>query len=271
MIVDFRIIDLFECIKNIALFILLNIIIKYIFKSSISLNYKNNNKPNFQTFKKNINFNNYNYKSIFIFIIELLFIIPILTFNNPLNIKINDSKIILKIKGSGYKNVICPHSNFNSKYYPDTIYINGEEKNVVVGSLYNLGNDDENIIELVWRKDIVYLGYIFCHLAHISEINFYYADTSKVTDMTLMLYGCSSLTSINLTNFDTSNVISMDGMFSRCSSLTSLDLSNFNTINVRDMNCMFSSCQLSSLDLSNFNTFNLENTLYMFFECNFLP
>ena len=44
--------------------------------------------------------------------------------------------------------------------------------------------------------------------------------TERVTDMTLMFYGCKSLTSIP--QMDTSNVTSMESMFDRCSSLISI-------------------------------------------------
>ena len=54
-------------------------------------------------------------------------------------------------------------------------------------------------------------------------------DTSKVTNMDSMFYGCSGLTSLDLSSFDTSNVTKMDAMFYVCPNLSSLDLSNFDT------------------------------------------
>ena len=94
-------------------------------------------------------------------------------------------------------------------------------------------------------------------------------NTSNVTDMGLMFFGCSSLTSINLSNFNTSNVTSMGLMFDGCSNLTSLNLSNFNTSNVTDMSLMFDGCSsLTSLNLSNFNTSNVTNMYGMFRGCS---
>ena len=52
-------------------------------------------------------------------------------------------------------------------------------------------------------------------------------DTSNVTSMSDMFYGCSSLTTLDLSNLNTSKVTNMSEMFYGCSSLTSLDLSNF--------------------------------------------
>ncbi len=96
-------------------------------------------------------------------------------------------------------------------------------------------------------------------------------NTSNVTNMSSMFYGCSSLTSLNLSNFNTSSVTDMSDMFSRCSSLTSLDLSSFNASNVTNMDSMFSGCSsLTSLDLSCFNTTNVTNMDSMFSGCSSL-
>ena len=96
-------------------------------------------------------------------------------------------------------------------------------------------------------------------------------NTSNVTDMSWMFYGCHSLTSLDLSKFNTSNVTSMWGMFQGCYSLTNLDLSNFNTANVTNMYNMFSNCiALTSLDLSSFNTSNVTNMSFMFTQCKSL-
>ena len=70
-----------------------------------------------------------------------------------------------------------------------------------------------------------------------------YLNTSEVTEMAWMFYGCSGLTSLDLSHFNTSKVTSMDIMFHDCSNLINLDLSSFNTSNVTDMSNMFSYCQ----------------------------
>ena len=128
-------------------------------------------------------------------------------------------------------------------------------------------------------------------------------DTSKVTDMNGMFWGCESLREMDLSNFDTSKVTDMSGMFGSCGSLTELDLSNFDTSNVQDMSGMFNmfeldviggslveldlssfdtskvtdmggmfgSCRsLTELDLSNFDTTNVTDMGYMFNDCNSL-
>jgi len=74
-----------------------------------------------------------------------------------------------------------------------------------------------------------------------------------------------------LTNLNTSEVTTMSKMFYGCQNLTSLDLSNFKTENVKDMSYMFHGCQnLTSLNLSNFKTENVQHMSYMFWDCNSL-
>ena len=95
--------------------------------------------------------------------------------------------------------------------------------------------------------------------------------TENVKDMSLMFYECKNLTSLDLSNFKTENVQYMSEMFSGCSSLTSLNLSNFNTENVQNMSEMFRGCQnLTSLDLSNFKTENVQDMSLMFYGCSSL-
>ena len=96
-------------------------------------------------------------------------------------------------------------------------------------------------------------------------------NAEKVQDMSYMFYDCQNLTSLDLSNFKTENVQNMGRMFSDCQNLTSLNLSNFNTSEVITMSRMFSDCSsLTSLDLSNFKTEKVQDMSYMFYECNSL-
>lgn len=96
-------------------------------------------------------------------------------------------------------------------------------------------------------------------------------NTSNATNMYVMFYGCSSLTSLDLSSFNTANVTNMCGMFCGCSSLTNLNLSNFNTANVTSMHTMFCKCSsLISLNLSSFNTANVTSMESMFEGCSSL-
>ena len=96
-------------------------------------------------------------------------------------------------------------------------------------------------------------------------------DTSYITDMVNMFYGCRSLKYLDLSGFDTSGVSNMCGMFESCSSLESLDLSGFNTSGITNMSFMFRFCSsLKSLDLSSFNTLNVTDMSWMFDKCRSL-
>lgn len=96
-------------------------------------------------------------------------------------------------------------------------------------------------------------------------------NTSNVTTMAGMFYGCGSLTSLDVSHFNTSQVTNMFQMFYNCKGLTSLDVSHFNTGNVTSMQYMFQDCRnLKDLDLSNFNTSKVENMEHMFADCRAL-
>ena len=113
------------------------------------------------------------------------------------------------------------------------------------------------------------LFYNFSNMTSIEGMN--YLDTSNATDMSVMFYGCSSLTSLDVSGFNTDNVTDMREMFSGCSGLTSLDVSHFNTVNVTNMMGLFSDCKgLTSLDVSSFNTANVTNMSFMFSRCSSL-
>lgn len=103
----------------------------------------------------------------------------------------------------------------------------------------------------------------YCSAKELDLSNF---NTSKVTDMSAMFYGCEVLTSLDLSSFDTSNVTDMHQMFSRCRKLLySLNISTFDTSNVTRMDEMFYGCfKITSLDLSNFNTSNVTRMDNMF-------
>ena len=125
-----------------------------------------------------------------------------------------------------------------------------------------------------------------------SELNeiLSYDDTSNITIMERMFYGCSSLTSVPQLN--TSNNTSMRMMFYECSSLTSVPQLNtakvtdmyrtfygcsslatiplLNTSKTTDMNAMFSNCSsLATIPL--LDTSNATDMSQMFQYCTNLP
>ena len=54
---------------------------------------------------------------------------------------------------------------------------------------------------------------MFSNLTNITKIDFSAFDTSKVTDMRCMFWGCKSLQSINVSSFNTENVKDIKYMF----------------------------------------------------------
>ena len=182
------------------------------------------------------------------------------------------STITLKIKGTGYKQVLGYENSktkFDRQYYPNEILINNISQNTFNYSYYF--NLTDNYIELIWSNNINNCSNMFFKCSDIIEFDFSNFDTSKVINMEAMFAFCSSLISLNLSNFDTSQVINMEGMFAHCSSLISLNLSNFNTTKVTNMGWMFYNCSsLILLNLSNFDTSQVTDMEGMFSHCSSL-
>lgn len=100
---------------------------------------------------------------------------------------------------------------------------------------------------------------------HTALIEVLDANTTGITEMTNMFYGCTSLTAAPL--FDTSSVITMSGMFSGCERLTTIP--QFDTSSVTSMANMLKGCySLTSVPL--LNTANVRNMTDTFYECRSL-
>ena len=99
--------------------------------------------------------------------------------------------------------------------------------------------------------------FILAHVTHIPSFN-----TSNVTNMDSMFFGCTDLTDVSL--FDTSNVTNMSYMFDGCTSLSEVPL--FDTSNVTNMTYMFNGCT-SLTEVPLFNTSNATNIEATFQNC----
>ena len=109
-----------------------------------------------------------------------------------------------------------------------------------------------------------YSGY--GNVRNILDLDLSSFDTSKVTDMSFMFTGMSSLTSLNLSSFDTSRVTDMSYMLADMYDLITLNLSNFDTSKVTNMNAMlYNLFKLTTLNLSSFDTSKVTNMRYMFY------
>ncbi len=98
-----------------------------------------------------------------------------------------------------------------------------------------------------------------------------YLNTSQVSDMRNMFYGCHKLTDIDIAKWNTSNVKSMSAMFFSCENVTSLDISNWNTDKLTSAANLFENCKsLTELKLGDFNTSQLITINGMFAGCESL-
>ena len=126
-------------------------------------------------------------------------------------------------------------------------------------------------LEYLNTDKVTNMSYMFSGCSSLTSLDVTHFNTENVKYMNNMFYSCSSLTSLDVTHFNTAKVGNMNGMFSSCSKLTSLDVTHFNTANVTNMNGMFSSCsKLTSLDVTHFNTANVTNMNNMFYNCSAL-
>ena len=69
-------------------------------------------------------------------------------------------------------------------------------------------------------------------------------NSSELTDMSYMFYGCRALESVDFSKFDTKNVTNMASLFEQCEKLETIDLSGFDTKNVTNMSSMFWGCSV---------------------------
>ena len=129
---------------------------------------------------------------------------------------------------------------------------------------YELANLDTS--NLTTLKNLFY-GCNYLTSADVSKFN-----TSKVTNMEYVFYNCKKITQLDLSSFDISSVnSSFFGMFTNCTGITELDLSNFGQHSGYETSNMFYGCSaLTRLDLSNFDTSNVTAMGSMFNGCRAL-
>ena len=129
-------------------------------------------------------------------------------------------------------------SNFVSSQFMNFTYLYYEENGDIKSILFNDGNVNSPNVRnyTISGKPVSYK----CSQS-TSKVVFKDFDTSSVTDMSSMFYGCNFST-LDLSNFDTSAVTNMNNMFKYCDRLTTLDLSSFDTSAVTNMGFMFYNC-----------------------------
>ena len=128
--------------------------------------------------------------------------------------------------------------NFASSQFANFTYLYYEENGDIKSILFNDGNVDKPKIYsyVISGKPLSYR----CS-GDTLKVEFKNFDTSAVTDMSSMFYGCN-LSTLDLSSFDTSAVTDMNNMFEYCERLSTLDLSSFDTSAVTNMGFMFYNC-----------------------------
>ena len=92
-------------------------------------------------------------------------------------------------------------------------------------------------------------------------------DTSNITSMNRMFYGCEHLKSLDLSKWNTSKVTDMSEMFTRNQHLEVFE-NNFDTSKVTDMSHMFSNCHaLKKIDTSGWKVKHVTNISNIFSNC----
>ena len=126
-------------------------------------------------------------------IIDFLILISIIP--NVLNkrlFKSFASSVILKIKGTGsktYYNRALYENCISINNFPDEVYINDAKLDLPINEYTFLRSN--NKIELIFNGDITNLNCFFLECSGINEMDFSKFDTSKVTTMIGMFWGCS--------------------------------------------------------------------------------
>ena len=65
-------------------------------------------------------------------------------------------------------------------------------------------------------------------------------DTTNITDLSFLFYGCKNLKSIPNLNWNTNKLENIKAMFYDCRSLKNIpDISNWNTTNINNMSYLF--------------------------------
>jgi len=133
------------------------------------------NDLNYKVKKVNIKrkiFKYYFIINIFILTITNFFSI-LLSYNNKFLFESKFSNITLKIKGTGEKYVLSNSDSgtysFNKSYYPNMIYINGNQNFTITNKYYF--DRDYNYVDLIWNNTIDNCERMFYQCSNITEID----------------------------------------------------------------------------------------------------
>ena len=163
------------------------------------------------------------------------------------------------------------HCTSNLDYIDMGVFKNSQLSDL--SDLFYLDNNLTTVLNFdkINTENVTNMDLMLCGCSSLTQIDVSKMNTKNVTRMGSTFNGCRSLTSLDVSKWDTSKVRSMNSMFDKCRSLTNIDVSKWNTSNVTDMDSMFNGCSsLTSLDVSKWNTSNVTDINGMFNGCSSL-
>ena len=163
------------------------------------------------------------------------------------------------------------HCTSNLDYIDMGVFKNSQLSDL--SDLFYLDNNLTTVLNFdkINTENVTNMDLMLCGCSSLTQIDVSKMNTKNVTRMGSTFNGCRSLTSLDVSKWDTSKVRSMNSMFDKCRSLTNIDVSKWNTSNVTDMDSMFNGCSsLTSLDVSKWDTRNIRDMGSMFTGCSSL-
>ena len=165
------------------------------------------------------------------------------------------------------------HYFFKKNYKNCKIKESQNEKNISEFYEYsNIKNGNTLDITLIINENIEDLSGMFSECKNLKYIKEIFELNEKVEDISNMFSGCSKLISLpeSMSGWDTSHITNMSGLFYGCESLETFpDLSNWNTAKVKKMIGIFNGCSTVQKlpDISNWTVSNVEEMSCMFNNC----
>ena len=182
-----------------------------------------------------------------------------------------DENVPRNLEEDGYNSYIvlyfdrsCSYYNgFYNSYRSGISYIINKKYNDKITSTAYLYIYKDAGIEIHFNSPVISMYHFFDtsydeNMKYLLSIDFTNFDSSRVTILWNMFYGCSSLESIHFSSFDTSLVTDMDYMFYGCSSLKSIDLSNRSEESCYSYDNMF----YNTNNLRYINLYNFDKNYY---------
>ncbi|MBQ9359616.1 MAG: BspA family leucine-rich repeat surface protein [Lachnospiraceae bacterium] len=193
---------------------------------------------------------------ILLFLLSIIFTIPAYagstdTWLNGWEYSINGGNVLLKsYTGDGIDLDIYGRATVNGTKYNTVIYYDGSVSpftgNEVIRSISFHAVDGQKV-----RGSTTKMDKFFRKMTSLEEVSFSDGfDTSGVTSLTAMFFGCNALRSVDAENLDLSSATTLNSMFGSCGSLESIELPD-DLSSLEVMSYMFDGCSsLKSLDLS---------------------